>query len=206
MLRPGQVIIIDEPWQNRVRIIPAGAEESDDEYEIAGNYPDWNSRSPSPIDPEAVDNMLRRQMDDDSPVPPHINCVQDADQEAALDAICDTCVELVVNTANIPCGHAYWCYGCARREFEHNPKCPICREPVTDILHLRGNARRNNPPTENRPPSRIQRPRQQLLEPRILMSRGTQTEPVLSTFSFQQNAEAQMKLRERKDDDKEEPQ
>ena len=44
---------------------------------------------------------------------------------------CTICMDRMINSAFIPCGHQAACVGCARRL---NNTCPICREPIADVI------------------------------------------------------------------------
>ena len=50
------------------------------------------------------------------------------------DDMCSICMDSNINSAFIPCGHQAACIDCARRLHGHGP-CPICREPIADVLH-----------------------------------------------------------------------
>ena len=50
------------------------------------------------------------------------------------DDICSICMDKSIDSAFIPCGHQAACIDCARR-LHGNATCPICREPIADVLH-----------------------------------------------------------------------
>lgn len=61
--------------------------------------------------------------------------VDDDDDDNGLCVICisepkDTCV--------IPCRHLCLCKDCAQELQKHSPKCPVCRQPIQQLLHLKG--------------------------------------------------------------------
>jgi hypothetical protein len=131
---PGQIHLVNEPWQHRVIILPAGAE--DDELEI---NPNWQRQLLPPLNPAEVYQRLVDEANHDLPLPPSVPKKEDKDQTASLDGLCDTCDEKVVNTTYVPCGHTMWCFECATRQNELRNKCPICSTEITSVLHLRGN-------------------------------------------------------------------
>ena len=47
--------------------------------------------------------------------------------------MCAICFDASVDTAFVPCGHMTACLDCARRVHQSG-RCPICREPIVDIL------------------------------------------------------------------------
>jgi len=47
---------------------------------------------------------------------------------------CIICVDNIATMALVNCGHMCLCYNCASRFIDH--PCPICRNPVTDILRI----------------------------------------------------------------------
>ena len=49
------------------------------------------------------------------------------------DDICSICMDSPIDSAFIPCGHQAACIDCARR-LHGNAPCPICREPIADVL------------------------------------------------------------------------
>jgi hypothetical protein len=156
---PGQIHLVNEPWQHRVNILPAGAE--DDDLYI---NPDWQRQLPPPLNPSEVYQRLVDEADREMPLPPRVPMKEDEDQTASLDGLCDICNENVVNTTYVPCGHTMWCFECATRQYELRDKCPICSTTITTVLHLRGKY-------ESKPKKDAQ----------------TQTEPILSMRTFQQN-------------------
>ena len=48
----------------------------------------------------------------------------------AGDDMCSVCMDRAIDSAFIPCGHMTACLSCARRL----TACPICREPIADVL------------------------------------------------------------------------
>lgn len=70
-----------------------------------------------------------------SPAEGNVKPVVDDDDDNGLCVICisepkDTCV--------IPCRHLCLCKDCAIELQKHTPKCPVCREPIQQLLHLKG--------------------------------------------------------------------
>jgi hypothetical protein len=174
---PDQIYPVNEESPRRnVRIIPAGAEDDEDEEEES--YPDLG-QPPNlpPLDPTTVHERLVEQMRYDSPIPPKISLQEDADQTAAIDGLCDFCEENVVNTAYYPCGHAMWCYGCATREEAIRHRCPNCGTGIISVLHLRGKFVRG-----------------QLSG----IDASTQTESALEMRTFQQNVEERLREGEKR--------
>lgn len=62
----------------------------------------------------------------------HISRVVDGQSNDKRRDICGICVENMVNTVVLPCGHQYYCYQCSQRE--RLQRCPICRKPITEIV------------------------------------------------------------------------
>ena len=52
----------------------------------------------------------------------------------AGSALCAICLDATVDTAFVPCGHMTACNLCARRVYASG-RCPICREPIRDVLN-----------------------------------------------------------------------
>lgn len=68
-----------------------------------------------------------------SPAAGNITAVVDSDDDEGLCVIClcepkDTCC--------IPCRHLCLCRGCANELQKHSPRCPVCRQPFGQLLHL----------------------------------------------------------------------
>ena len=49
------------------------------------------------------------------------------------DDTCSICLDRTLDSAFIPCGHQAACIDCARR-LHASGTCPICREPIADVL------------------------------------------------------------------------
>jgi hypothetical protein len=68
-----------------------------------------------------------------SPAAGNVAAVVDSDDDEGLCVIClcepkDTCC--------IPCRHLCLCQGCANELQKHSPRCPVCRQPFGQLLHL----------------------------------------------------------------------
>jgi hypothetical protein len=60
--------------------------------------------------------------------------VVDADDED--DKLCVICLTNEKDTAVIPCRHLCLCKECAGTLMQHTPKCPVCRGPIAQLLHM----------------------------------------------------------------------
>lgn len=52
------------------------------------------------------------------------------------DGLCVICLTLEKDTAVIPCRHLCLCKECAETLMKHTPKCPVCRGPISQLLHM----------------------------------------------------------------------
>ena len=52
------------------------------------------------------------------------------------DTLCVICITLEKDTAVLPCRHMCLCKGCAQELMRHTPKCPVCRGPISQLLHM----------------------------------------------------------------------
>jgi hypothetical protein len=52
------------------------------------------------------------------------------------DGLCVVCLTEEKDTAVIPCRHLCLCKGCAEQLLKHTPKCPVCRGPIAQLLHM----------------------------------------------------------------------
>jgi hypothetical protein len=52
------------------------------------------------------------------------------------DTLCVICITNEKDTAVLPCRHMCLCKGCAQELMRHTPKCPVCRGPISQLLHM----------------------------------------------------------------------
>ncbi|XP_044283091.1 LON peptidase N-terminal domain and RING finger protein 3 [Varanus komodoensis] len=52
------------------------------------------------------------------------------------DLECSLCMRLFYEPVTTPCGHTF-CLKCLERCLDHNPKCPLCKEELSECLALR---------------------------------------------------------------------
>ncbi|KAM4664051.1 LON peptidase N-terminal domain and RING finger protein 3 [Discoglossus pictus] len=52
------------------------------------------------------------------------------------DLDCSLCMRLLYEPVTTPCGHTY-CLKCLERCLDHNPKCPLCKEDLSEFLAVR---------------------------------------------------------------------
>ncbi|XP_053555146.1 LON peptidase N-terminal domain and RING finger protein 3 [Bombina bombina] len=52
------------------------------------------------------------------------------------DLDCALCMRLLYEPVTTPCGHMY-CLKCLERCLDHNPKCPLCKEDLSEYLAVR---------------------------------------------------------------------
>lgn len=59
-----------------------------------------------------------------------------ANREKGEDADCEICCATPKNSIFLPCRHSYACKDCATQLRIRDPKCPVCRQKVTDSIVL----------------------------------------------------------------------
>jgi hypothetical protein len=64
---------------------------------------------------------------------PATGVTADIDDE---DNLCVICLTNEKDTAVIPCRHLCLCKDCASTLMQHTPKCPVCRGPIAQLLHM----------------------------------------------------------------------
>lgn len=52
------------------------------------------------------------------------------------DVECSLCMRLFLEPVTTPCGHTF-CLQCLERCLDHNPKCPLCKEELSEYLERR---------------------------------------------------------------------
>ncbi|XP_051869658.1 E3 ubiquitin-protein ligase NEURL3-like [Pristis pectinata] len=52
----------------------------------------------------------------------------------SLDEDCVVCFSHQVNSVIYKCGHMCMCYGCGQKLFSRKSTCPICRQPIKEII------------------------------------------------------------------------
>ncbi|XP_020796623.2 LON peptidase N-terminal domain and RING finger protein 3-like [Boleophthalmus pectinirostris] len=52
------------------------------------------------------------------------------------DVECSLCMRLFLEPVTTPCGHTF-CLQCLERCLDHNPKCPLCKEELSEFLERR---------------------------------------------------------------------
>jgi hypothetical protein len=140
---PGQILLDQTPWHQRVRIIPAGAE--DDSEDDDGNQPDMvHEPVLPPLDPVAVNRMLENEIRDEPAMPIMVQDDPEDDQDSVIGN-CRTCIDKKVNCAYLPCGHAIYCVTCAKTVRQMYSVCSICKRQITGILRLIGAEQRSQP-------------------------------------------------------------
>ncbi|XP_041728592.2 LON peptidase N-terminal domain and RING finger protein 2-like isoform X1 [Coregonus clupeaformis] len=55
----------------------------------------------------------------------------------SADMECSVCMRLFYEPVTPPCGHTF-CMNCLERCLDHNPKCPLCKENITEYMATRG--------------------------------------------------------------------
>lgn len=60
----------------------------------------------------------------------------ETDNEIEPENPCIICMAKEINCALYRCGHASFCYGCAKKIQLINKTCPVCRSPIDDILRI----------------------------------------------------------------------
>ncbi|XP_072318044.1 LON peptidase N-terminal domain and RING finger protein 3-like [Eucyclogobius newberryi] len=53
-----------------------------------------------------------------------------------MDVECSLCMRLFLEPVTTPCGHTF-CLQCLERCLDHNPKCPLCKEELSEFLEQR---------------------------------------------------------------------
>jgi formate dehydrogenase maturation protein FdhE len=60
-----------------------------------------------------------------------------AQSAAQDDSTCRICCDAHINAVFLECGHMAACMPCANRlQQEERNVCPICREPITRVVHV----------------------------------------------------------------------
>ena len=62
----------------------------------------------------------------------------DATKELQAESECVVCLTDPKNTSLMPCRHLCVCQQCGKDLVERKMRCPVCREPVTELLTLTG--------------------------------------------------------------------
>ena len=60
-------------------------------------------------------------------------CVGKCAPKDVREKLCVACMDMPVNSINVPCGHAALCVECAKKQ---EGKCPLCRAEVTSTHHM----------------------------------------------------------------------
>ena len=55
---------------------------------------------------------------------------------SVLDLECSICLSEKANACIYRCGHICMCMGCARTLMTRSDNCPMCRQPITDVLQV----------------------------------------------------------------------
>ncbi|XP_053734849.1 LON peptidase N-terminal domain and RING finger protein 3-like [Synchiropus splendidus] len=67
----------------------------------------------------------------------HWSLVPSTPEDASLldpaDLECSLCMRLFYEPVTTPCGHTF-CLQCLKRCMDHNPKCPLCKEELSEYL------------------------------------------------------------------------
>lgn len=66
------------------------------------------------------------------------DCESEHEQDVAEDMECGLCMERPKNTVNVPCGHVCFCDPCRLAAGKTIKTCPVCREPIAQIIKLFG--------------------------------------------------------------------
>ncbi|KAK9721261.1 hypothetical protein K7432_003568 [Basidiobolus ranarum] len=52
------------------------------------------------------------------------------------DSLCRICCDATINCVILECGHMATCMTCGKRLKESKNECPLCREPITRLVHV----------------------------------------------------------------------
>ncbi|ORX95677.1 hypothetical protein K493DRAFT_337238 [Basidiobolus meristosporus CBS 931.73] len=52
------------------------------------------------------------------------------------DSLCRICCDATINCVMLECGHMATCMTCGKRLKESKNECPLCREPITRLVHV----------------------------------------------------------------------
>lgn len=58
------------------------------------------------------------------------------DGEEDEDGLCVICLTNAKDTAVMPCRHMCMCKDCGEELLKHKPVCPVCRAPISTLLHM----------------------------------------------------------------------
>jgi len=61
---------------------------------------------------------------------------QSGQSKSVLDLECSICLAEKANACIYRCGHICMCMGCARTLMTRSDNCPMCRQPITDVLQV----------------------------------------------------------------------
>ena len=75
---------------------------------------------------EEMESDTMEEMESDTP----------AQSSGNFSIMCRKCEKEKIDTAVLPCKHAYLCLNCAEHLKEQKGLCPHCSEPVKDIFHF----------------------------------------------------------------------
>uniref|UniRef100_A0A672FCF2 LON peptidase N-terminal domain and ring finger 3 n=1 Tax=Salarias fasciatus TaxID=181472 RepID=A0A672FCF2_SALFA len=67
------------------------------------------------------------------PPPAEASRTSGGDQLDPSDLECSLCMRLFYEPVTTPCGHTF-CLQCLERCLDHNPKCPLCKEELSEYL------------------------------------------------------------------------
>jgi hypothetical protein len=75
----------------------------------------------------------------------------DEERADASDTLCWICFEGQRDAVLLECGHGGICFACAQRCFKKKGRiCPMCRQPVTQVVHIELDAADAAEPERNR--------------------------------------------------------
>lgn len=60
------------------------------------------------------------------------------------DGLCVICITNPKDTAVMPCRHMCMCKDCGEELLKHKPVCPVCRAPISTLLHMPSLSNNNN--------------------------------------------------------------
>ncbi|KAK7196974.1 Zinc finger, C3HC4 type (RING finger) containing protein [Novymonas esmeraldas] len=60
------------------------------------------------------------------------------------DGLCVICLTNPKDTAVMPCRHMCMCKDCGEQLLKHKPVCPVCRAPISTLLHMPSLSNNNN--------------------------------------------------------------
>ncbi|XP_005933304.1 LON peptidase N-terminal domain and RING finger protein 3 [Haplochromis burtoni] len=90
------------------------------------------SEEEAKVELQGKNNDHKRSKSEPNEEPEYLSSVDD-DLFDPADLECPLCMRLFYEPVTTPCGHTF-CLQCLERCLDHNPKCPLCKEDMSEYL------------------------------------------------------------------------